>query len=240
MKTKPPAVKPPRPKLVRVNESPTSDDVTDILCRVILAFTRYHDSLKIAVVELGDTLKVSIKCHADDHPKVVGMGGKQIWSIKYLIGRMAERVGCPIEITLHDPTEGERQQAPKFKATPNWKHEAVLKLFENLLQLVLKLPFQYKFVPIDDQLSGIEFRVNDLELPTIRGNVTSALKNIFNAIGRHEGHNLVVELKDASPADPPPAISEIKTVDIRPLPPPPVVPDDDIAREARSRGFKVD
>jgi hypothetical protein len=48
---------------------------------------------------------------------------------------------------------------------------------------------------------------------------------------------LVVELLDAEPADEPPAIEGIEMVEKRPVP---RIPDDDIAQEARERGFSVD
>lgn len=221
-------------KLIPVAARPTATDAEKLLCDLVQAFTRHHKDLQIRSGKVGNKWIATIECNADDHPKLVGKGGRQIWGIKRLFENIiARRIGKTVEVGLLDPTRGRRLPPPEFKANPNWDHGPLVALLTRTLKLALSLPFQIKIVPIANQ-TGIELKVNPCEIDVVRGPMMDALQNIFKAIGRHDGRDIHLELADETP-DVTPDLESLEVV--RDKSRPPAV--DDIEQEARERGLVV-
>lgn len=219
-------------KLIPVAARPTTTDAEKLLCDLVLAFTRHHKDLKIQSGKVGNKWIATVQCHADDHPKLVGKDGRQIWGIKRLFQTIiARRIGKTVEINLLDPVAGKRMPTPEFKANPNWDHGQLVALLTRTLKLSLSLPFQIKIVPIANQ-TGIELKVNPLEIDSVRGPMMDALQNLFKAIGRHDGRDIHLELADETP-DVVPALGDLEVIHTKSRPP--VV--DEIEQEARDRGL---
>lgn len=221
-------------KLIQVAARPTATDAEKLLCDLVRAFTRHHKELEIKSGKVGNKLIITVECHADDHPKLVGKDGRQIWAIKRLFEIViARRICKTVEVSLLPPTRGKRLPTPEFRYNPNWDRAPFEALLIRTLKISLSLPFQVRFVQITNQ-TGVELAVNPLELESARGSMTDAIRNIFKAIGRHDGRDIHFELADETP-DVAPDLGSLDVV--RDKSRPPSMPVDEIEQEARDRGL---
>jgi Predicted RNA-binding protein (contains KH domain) len=166
-----------------------------LLRSIVESFTRFHEDVEIeSTVAIGtkrvETLK--FKVNADDHPKVVGGGGKQIQSLRTVFQFIAARDQETIRVLLLEPERGVKSEYG-YDGEAEYDPERIRELATRVLSRILVEPFEIELYGENGTVM-LEIAASKKEMPLAEA-VFPYLKSVFNAIGRHQGKELHAELR---------------------------------------------
>jgi predicted RNA-binding protein YlqC (UPF0109 family) len=179
-----------------------TDEVVKLLRELVLAYTRHGEHLVTEAHKLTTSISITMQAHRDDHPKIVGAGGKHIWALKTVFDFIGRGQGIRIRVTLIEPEVGEKMPMAPFQANPRWKSDRAVSLLTKILGMVTHQPCR-----VEAQDAGAETTLEVLPPPNERDKLLrpheseknefgTALDDLFHAIGKAEGRNLSIDVID--------------------------------------------
>jgi len=176
-------------------------DLTRLVSMLALAFTDHHDELQIEARPLPRKTMLNVRPHIDEYGKLIGTAGVRINAMKTIVSAFALRHQRKVDLVLEKPPGVESADRPKFKADPNWRSDAVLKLCQESLAALFASPT----VGVEDRgdTTILTAQIGAQEvLADLSYEIGDAFDTIFQAIGKAHGRNTIcVELNVDSNAD---------------------------------------
>lgn len=178
------------------NQTTTPKDVINLLRDLVLSYTRHHEYVKTEGRDMGSAIVLAVKANRDDHPKLVGTGGKHIWALQTIFAAIGAKMRRRINLTLLDPTEGEKGPPATFKVNPHWQPEPMLELLTRVLDATMPVPYSMQHGTLME-LTSIQVRPCVWEDIFEKGGLANAIHAIFHAIGKTQGQNVTIEFTKA-------------------------------------------
>lgn len=191
-------------------------DVIDLLGALTRAYTHHHNDLAVCGAKMAGSIALSVQGNKDDHGRLVGIQGMNIWALQTIFTRIGRKMGLPVRLTLLAPTVGTQQPVVPFASDPSFKHGATTALLQRVLAYALAYSYDLLIADVGDN-THYEITVSDDELPIVRGDLVDALHNIFHAIGKNRGRIIHLSLNDP---EAPPVIDRPQPMTPAETPPP--------------------
>lgn len=171
------------------------DEMLSLLSELVNGFTKHHKELKITGTALNRSISFNIIGHADDHPKLVGTRGLHIWSLQTIFRHIGDKQQVPLRITLLEPEVGERKEKPPYVPNPKWKPDNLVRLITNVNELVFDKPVK---IDVTNEGAATTFELFptpdcDRDVALLAGEILTAFKYIFHAIGKAEGRTIYID-----------------------------------------------
>ncbi len=180
---------------------PKLDKAVTLLREVILSYTQHGENLVTTSERYTTSIAINVQAHRDDHGKIVGTNGQNIWALKTIFNFIGRGMQTNIRLTLLDPAVGEKQAITPFQRNPEWKPDKALALMRKILDIVLREPYNLEALgDIETTLEILPSKNERLKLinphTKERNDFGHALYDIFQAIGKSDGHDIHIDVLD--------------------------------------------
>lgn len=174
-----------------------------LLRSLTTAYTRHHEQLETEGRKVGSQIMLTIRAHADDHPKLVGSKGKHIWALQQIFQAAGRRAGETVQITLLPPVHGQRGRELEYVENEHWTPDNMAELLEMVLEATT-----ISGVLMDPQdvggMTTFLLVPGDANDPAARWDekpgLAHALHLLFHAIGKTQGHIVHVQVEAEKPS----------------------------------------
>jgi predicted RNA-binding protein YlqC (UPF0109 family) len=169
---------------------------TDLLKQLIEGFTIHHDDLSVTATDSV----ITIRTHAADYAKCIGSKGATFKALEMIAGLASVRDGKRARIVLPAPTVGEEVAGPPFVPNHDWTRshsEEIDNLLYETLDAILDSDSEMSVDHADtDGTTTLLATVRDVGQTIPLEALEAALLTIFTAIGKANGRNVFVDIKD--------------------------------------------
>lgn len=173
--------------------APEHTRAIDFVRNLARRYTKHAGHLQVDGGETGGIVVVAMRAHRDDHPRLVGSGGKNISALQWLCARFGDKAGKRVRLTLLDPIAGDKGPLHEFTEDPNWSQESTEKLLREVLGAVFQGAFEVECMRVPG-LATFTVKLPGVADPVRAADLKSALHTLFHAIGKNEGQQIHVDV----------------------------------------------
>ena len=183
----------------KMNKAVFTAKLCDLLRELLGQLVMRPSDLRLESDTVTNTLTVSVSCHAEDAPRIIGKAGshhKALLRIARAIGER-ERLRVYVEVSAPRMTHQqiERREHWGFEPDPNWPRKGITRLLAQTCRMVFGDCMELESTDDEGQnktMFAVSVSAHEpLELVLA---MVSDLNTLFNAIGKRNGRLLQIDV----------------------------------------------
>lgn len=167
----------------------------------------HPEGLEVITIPSGRSVTVLIKAAGRDVGRVIGERGAHFNALKTLATAIGLKQGVSVELEpVPDPTEpGKAERYEKFKAREDWPKAEIVELLKATAQAVLRFEDLIEVVceDLSDSTTMATVICSGANPAGLVDPIQTALKALFNAVGKANGRTIFVVVRPSQKSEPP-------------------------------------